>query len=494
MHFKHIPESKTDVLLIGAGIMSSTLAVMLSHLDPDLKIETHETLEHEAEESSNVWNNAGTGHAALCEMNYTKLQADGSIDISAALRVNTQFDLSRQFWAYLVKNHNITDPKSFIHTVPHHSFVIDKDVDFLKKRYTILSEHHCFAGMEYSEDRNQITEWAPLITQGRSSQQKVAMTRMFCGTDVNFGSLTSALLASLNNNSNFTSYFSSHVDNIKRDGKEWKVKIKDLTTGKHRLITAKFVFIGAGGAAVNLLHKSGVPEGKYYAGCPVSGLWLRCDNQAICKQHDAKVYSKAALGAPPMSVPHLDRRYIDGKLSLLFGPFAGFTTKFLKNGSYFDLFRSFDHENMIPLFETAMHNTDLLEFLIGQVTETPEERFAELQTLYPDAVMDDWQLQHAGQRVQIVKPDKEQGGVLAFGTELVGNNENTLLALLGASPGASTAVAIMIQVIERCFPQLLSNTDKIKQLIPSYGHSLVDDPQLCQKIRTETSEILQLVK
>jgi malate dehydrogenase (quinone) len=155
--------SHPDVLLIGAGIMSATLAVFLKELDPSLKIEIYEVLDSEAQESSNACNNAGTGHAALCELNYTPQKSDGSIDISKALRVNTEFDLSRQLWAYLVRSGAIKDPQSFIHSVPHCSFVRgSENAAFLKKRFEALTAHPLYHGMQHSGDKKRIEKWFPV--------------------------------------------------------------------------------------------------------------------------------------------------------------------------------------------------------------------------------------------------------------------------------------------------------------------------------------------
>ncbi|MES2204547.1 MAG: malate dehydrogenase (quinone) [Pseudomonadota bacterium] len=490
--------TQTDILLVGAGIMSTTLGVMLKELDPTLQIELYEMLASEAQESSNAWNNAGTGHAALCEMNYTPEKADGSIDISKALEVNTEFDLSRQLWSYLVTKGIIPDPQLFIHPVPHYSFVTGaSNIDFLKKRFAALSAHHCYYGMTYTEDKNQIKEKIPLVMENRDPNEAVAVTCMTIGTDVNYGALTKILLDSLSNTAGFSAHFLNKVQDLQREGDRWKVKIRDEKTGEERFVLAKFVFIGAGGAALTLLQKSGIPEAEGYAGFPVSGIWLRCDNQAICERHDAKVYGKAAIGSPPMSVPHLDRRHIDGKVSLLFGPFAGFSTKFLKHGSYLDFFRAIDIHNIIPMLAVGKNDLDLTEYLIGQVLESPKARLAALQEYFPNAIQADWREQIAGQRVQIIKKDPVHHGILQFGTELVKAADNSIIAMLGASPGASTAVSIMIHVIEECFAEKLKQPacmEKMKMMIPSYGQSLIDDAALCKQVRDNTASILNINK
>ena len=487
----------TDIILVGAGIMSATLAVFLKELDPSLRIEIFETLEGAALESSDAWNNAGTGHAALCELNYTPQRSDGSIDISKALEVNTEFDLSRQFWSYLIRKKALASPDLFIHAVPHMSFVHGAaHVAYLKKRYAALTAHQLYRGMEFTEDKKTLRDWIPLVMEGRPEADTVAATRMITGADVNYGALTRNLIAYLQTLSGFAVHYSRRVTGLQRvDGGRWRVDAVDTTNNAQTSLTGKFVFLGGGGGALPLLQKSGIPEARGYAGFPVSGIWLRCDDPAINKRHHAKVYGMADVGSPPMSVPHLDTRVIGTNHSILFGPYAGFSTKFLKRGSWLDLFASIRLDNILPMMEVGLHNFNLDEYLVDQVVQSPKERFSTLTFYYPQAQRKDWRMQHAGMRVQIIKRDPARGGILKFGTEIVAAQDRSLVALLGASPGASTAAAIMIKVLELCFGKELASggwKGKLGEIIPSYGHSLIDDAALTKKVRDDTAAVLGL--
>ncbi|WP_343045043.1 malate:quinone oxidoreductase [Paenibacillus lemnae] len=487
-------QTETDVILIGAGIMSATLGTLLKELVPDWKITVFEKLASAGEESSNEWNNAGTGHAALCELNYTSQKADGSIDISKAVKVNEQFQDSMQFWSYLVTRKLITQPQDFIMPLPHMSLVQGKDnIDFLRKRFEAMSANPLFHGMEFSEDPEILKTWIPLIMNGRPSNEPIAATRMNAGTDVNFGALTRMLFQHLKQK-NVDIRYRHSVDDLKRtsDGK-WELKVRN-ESGKTELHTAKFVFIGGGGGSLPLLQKSGIPEGKHIGGFPISGLFMVCNNPEVVAQHHAKVYGKAKVGAPPMSVPHLDTRFIDNKKSLLFGPFAGFSPKFLKTGSMFDLIGSVKPNNVLTMLAAGAKNLSLTKYLIQQVMLSKEKRMEELREFIPNAKSEDWGMLVAGQRVQVIK-DTEAGGkgTLQFGTEVVSAADGSVAALLGASPGASTAVSVMIEVIHKCFPQHVKAWEpKLKEMIPSYGAPLLNNPELIKHIHTSTSQALGL--
>ena len=486
-----------DVVLVGAGIMSATLAVLLKELDPGITLEVVEQMDSGAAESSNPWNNAGTGHAGLCELNYTPQAADGSIDIKKAVHINAQFEVSKQFWAHLAQQGTFGSCKSFISPVPHLSYVEgEKGVAFLKKRFDVLSKHHAFADMEYTEDKAKMAEWMPLMMPGRPADQVISATRVQHGTDVNFGALTQQLLKHLASAEGTQIKYSKRVTGLKRNGSGWTVSIKDINSGSTRHVDAKFVFLGAGGAALPLLQASGIEESKGYGGFPVSGQWLRCDNPEVVKHHQAKVYSQAAVGSPPMSVPHLDTRVVDGKKSLLFGPYAGFTTKFLKHGSFLDLPMSIRLGNIGPMLAVARDNMDLTKYLISEVRQSMEERLESLRRFYPQAKAEDWRLEVAGQRVQIIKKDPKKGGVLQFGTELVAAKDGSLAALLGASPGASVTVSIMLDLIERCFAQKATGewAARLKEIFPAREKTLETDAELYREISTRNSELLELVE
>jgi malate dehydrogenase (quinone) len=496
MHHEPI-KTKSDVILIGAGIMSATLGVFLKELDPTLTITVLEKLDAAARESTNAWNNAGTGHSAFCELNYTNEKPDGSIDTKKAINIAGNYEISKEFWAYLVSEKHILTPDQFIHSIPHYSFVWgDENVNFLRKRYEAMVKEPLFSDLEYTEDRNVLNDWMPLVMKGRDPYVKVAGTKMILGTDVDYGTLTRAMFKYLATLEGVTISYYEHVKDLEREPNGlWNLTSTNILSHEKEHHEANFVFIGAGGGSLPLLEKSHIPEAAGFGGFPVSGQWLRCKNREVIESHFAKVYGKANVGSPPMSVPHLDTRIIDGKKELLFGPYAGFTTKFLKKGSYFDLAKSLELGNIFPMLSAGMHNLPLTKYLIGQAMQSHEDRIHALKEYFPNVKSEDWELVVAGQRVQVIKADKEEGGVLEFGTEVVAAADGSLAALLGASPGASTSVAIMLEVLADCFKEKIKSEEwitKLKKMIPSFGQEFKGNEKLCKESRARTAKALNL--
>ncbi|WP_035584571.1 malate dehydrogenase (quinone) [Halomonas sp. TG39a] len=490
-------DEPVDVVLIGGGIMSATLGTYLQELEPEWNIHLYERLDQVAEESSNAWNNAGSGHSAFMELNYTP-EVDGQVKIERATKVTEQFEVSRQFWSHQVEAGILGDPDSFIQSVPHIAVVWgEDDVNFLRERHQAMTQNPLYEGMEYSEDRSELAEWMPLVMAGREgSDTPVAATRMQMGTEVNYGAQTRQMVESLAQSDHFTLGLSSEVRGLERnDDSTWKVTVADRANGGETTVDSRYVFIGAGGAALLLLQESGIPEAEAYAGFPVSGQFLYTTNPDVVAQHDVKAYGKAGEGSPPMSVPHLDRRNLDGEPALFFGPFAAVSTKFLKEGSWTDLFSSLTLHNTWPVAEVGMDNFNLVRYLVGQVLMSDDDRFEALQKYYPEANKDDWTLWTAGQRVQIIKEDPETGGVLQFGTEVVTSQDGTMSALLGASPGASTAPSIMLNLLDRVFPEQVASAEwqqTLTDIVPSYGQRLAENPDLLSEVRAFTAQTLQL--
>jgi malate dehydrogenase (quinone) len=462
-----------DVILIGSGVMSANLGALLKRLDPKLSIQVYEVTEGLSQEASHGWNNAGTGHAGICELSYTPTQAaDGTVDVSNAIKIFEQFEKSRQFWAYAVAEGMVEKPKEFINPVQHLSFVHGaKWVDYLRARHSGMAGHHFFADMVFSTDRGTIGSWAPLLTEERPNVP-IAATKMDTGTDVNFGEISRKLLNWLGSQERCGIASNHRVIDLDKTALGWDVKIRDLATGEIRRNRAKFVFVGAGGGSLHLLQKAGIPESKGLGGFPIGGQWLVCDNPAIVAKHEAKVYGQPLDAAPTMAVPHLDTRILDGKKTLLFGPFAAWTTKFLhKKGSFFDLPGSVKPHNLATLLKIGATNIDLVKYLVQQGTQSMDDRMDVLHVFYPAAKKEDWKLIDAGIRVQAIKKTDGQAGIVHYGTEVITNEDRTLSALLGASPGASVSVHIVLEVIQKCLPHLLSTAEgkaRMKAMIPTY--------------------------
>jgi malate dehydrogenase (quinone) len=491
-----VPEKSVqplDVVLIGGGIMSATLGAIIHRLEPSWRIRVYERLGSVAEESSNPWNNAGTGHSALCELNYTPELPDGRVDIAKAVNVNEQFQVSRQFWSYLVEQGALAEPTSFINPTPHISFVWgDDNVRYMESRYEAMKDHPLFHGLQYSDDASQIRKWAPALIPGRKKSQSIAATYSPEGSDVDFGSLTRQLLDGLEQDG--VEFEPNHVvKGLKKRKDFWEILVKNEVGQSKQRIAAKFVFVGAGGGALQLLQKSGIPEIRGYGGFPVSGEFLRTDDPEVVQKHSAKVYGKASVGAPPMSVPHLDTRIVDGNASLMFGPYAGFSPKFLKTGSWLDLFKSIRPHNIGPLLSVAFSNLDLIKYLVSQLTASRRTKFESLREFMPAAEPKNWHKIIAGQRVQVIQPNGKGGGTLQFGTEVITAADGSISGLLGASPGASTAVPIMLSLLQKCFPSEWSRWEPaVKVMVPTYGKKLGDDPELAAATLQRTAKVLGL--
>ncbi len=484
-----------DLICVGGGIMSATLALLSKLLKPDLKVLILERLDDVAQESSAAWNNAGTGHSALCELNYTPQNKDGSVDIHKAIDICTQFEMSKQFWSYLVTKDFIRKPENFISKVPHHSWIMGEDnVNYLEKRYQTMKQHYMFNSIQFTKDIEQMKQWFPLMMHGRNPKEIMAASRIERGTEVNYGVLTKQLYHILETEFNTKVQCHKEVLDVDPDTDlDWTVKVKDLKADSIDHLEAKHVFIGAGGGSLLLLQKVEIEEKEGYGGFPISGEWLVCKNQDIINQHNAKVYSKAGIGDPPMSVPHLDTRFINGKRELLFGPFAGFSPKFLKEGSNLDLFKSIKFENLHSLWGVFWHNLPLTEYLVKQLAMSFEDRMDALRTFVKDAKDEDWEILVAGQRVQTIKKDEFEGGKLEFGTELVSSKDGKITCLLGASPGASTAVKIMLDVMKKAFPEVLDTSEAkvlLSEMIPFYDVAI--DENLFNKQLEKSKIILQL--
>ncbi|HZB18663.1 MAG TPA: malate dehydrogenase (quinone) [Blastococcus sp.] len=491
-----VPDSANpDVVLVGGGIMSATLAALINVVAPQWSVTVFESGDEVAGESSGPWNNAGTGHAALCELNYTPAGPDGRVDPSKAVTINEQFQVSRQFWSYLVRGGMTGSPKEFITPVPHLSFVTGEEGRrYMRARHEALSAQPLFQGLEYTEDPAELGRWIPLMMAGRDPSQVVAATRSVAGTDVNFGSLTRLLLEDADSRG-VVVHTSQRVQDLDRgsDGR-WTVTVRDTRTGERRTVRTRFVFVGAGGGALPLLQKAGIPEIRGFGGLPVSGMFLRTASPELVGSHQAKVYGQAAVGAPPMSVPHLDLRLIDGDHSLLFGPYAGFSPRFLKAGSMFDLPLSVKPDNLSSMLGVARTELGLTKYLVKELLQSRAARHATLTDFVPLAEQADWDMITAGQRVQVIKRDPATGrGVLQFGTELVVGGDGSIAGLLGASPGASTAVSAMLTLLERCFPDRIPAwRPALQEAIPSFGHRLSEEPALLAQLRAETTQVLEL--
>ncbi|XZE19233.1 malate:quinone oxidoreductase [Pirellulaceae bacterium SH449] len=466
--------TSSDIILIGSGIMSSTLAVMLKQLEPRLRIRLIEATTELAREASDGWNNAGTGHAGICELSYTPVRGpDGKVPIERALKIFEQFEQSKQFWGYLVRNQLVGEPSDFIHSVPHVCLLSGAEgVEFLRDRHAAMQQHHFFKSMKWTTDPDEIHHWAPLVMEGRDSSHVAATSGE--GTEVNYGLLARRMCEWLSVQDECEVMSGYKVTRLRREHDGWRVEVQSSESREVRQERGKFVFVGAGGGCLPLLQSAGLGEFRGLAGFPIGGQWLICDEPSICARHESKVYGATPPSAPSLGAGHLDIRRLNGQRQLLFGPFASWTTRFLKQtGSWSDLLRSVRLDNVTTLVRAGVHNSSMVRYLINQGIQSMEQRLKALREFYPQARAEHWRLQQAGIRVQTIK--KTDRGAIFFGTEVVSTADRTLSALLGASPGASVSVSIALDVVRTCFPHMLSSAkgrERMKQMIATYDQDL----------------------
>ena len=466
----------SDVVLVGSGIMSASLGALLKGLDPRLSIRVFEVTPELAREASDGWNNAGTGHAGLCELSYTPArEPDGSVKIGRALSIFEQFEHSKQFWAHAVESGMAGPMADFIHAVPHICFVQGADdVALLEARHAALREHHFFRATQFTTDPATILSWAPLVMEGRGDALPVAASRIDGGTEVNFGLLARRLMGWLGRQEGCGVSTGCRVTSLRRDGDAWRIAVTHLASGERHVHRAKFVFVGAGGGSLPLLQSTGLVEASGLGGFPIGGQWLVCDDPGLAARHEAKVYGATPPSSPSLGAPHLDIRRLDGRRQLLFGPFGSWTTRFLKQtGHWTDLPRSLRSGNVATLLRSAVRNRPLVQYLIEQALQSMDRRMGALRQFYPQARAADWRLVEAGIRVQTIK--KADRGAIYFGTEVFSSGDRSLAALLGASPGASVAVNIALETIKTCLPDLLATSEgraRMKRMIPTYDEDL----------------------
>ncbi len=491
-----MPSPVPDVVLIGGGIMSAHLGVMLKRLDPRVTIHVYEAAAELAHESSDGWNNAGTGHAGLCELNYTPRPAIAGtpVDVTKAVEIFARFEQSRQFWSYAVAHGLAPRPAEWIRAVPHLSFVRGAaHVDFLRSRHAALAAHPFFRAMEFTADRIVLRRLAPLLVEGRDDEP-LAATKVDAGTDVNFGELSRRLFAWLGAQDGCRVVTGHRVHRLRRVADGWEFAVQSADSGESKTVRARFAFIGAGGGTIPLLRSTGLPVARGLAGFPIAGQWLVCENPAVVARHFGKVYGPPPPDSGALGGPHLDLRHLHGQRVLLFGPFATWTTKFLhRAGRITDLPASIHTDNLGTLLRTGLNNLVLVRFLVSQALQSRESRLKALRDFYPEARDADWRLIDAGIRVQALNP--ADAGRLSFGTEVVTAPDGTLAALLGASPGASVSANIALEIIQRCFPEKLRDPDgyeRMKAMLPTFDLDQSDIAADHTRRSAEIDDLLQL--
>ncbi|MFT7373600.1 MAG: malate dehydrogenase (quinone) [Oleiphilaceae bacterium] len=484
-------EFNMNIVIVGAGIMGITFATLAKELNPSLKITILERLSGPGKSNSSVFHNAGTGHEANCELNYTPVDED-LIEIEKALDIHAQFNVAKQFWAYLSDKGIIKDPASFIHPTKHCTLVHENSIDMLKFRFEEMSQHHFFETMEYSEDHDKIKSWIPYTMENRPRSEKMAATKIQHGTDVNFGELTEAMAAHLEKQEGVDIHYGTHVKRVHKSPiGRWLIETTEF--GEKVQHKADKLFVAAGGGAFPLLKLSHLPERTRFAGFPVGGRFLLAPiSEEDAKYYSAKTYGKAKVGAPPMSVPHLDLRAANGKHYLLFGPFATFKPVLEKGRGFIEYVRSMRLHDISGLLNVALEHFPLMKYLISETFVGKTKMLEDLEAFAPGLGSKfNWEISPAGQRVQIIKD-----GDLQMGTEIIVSDDQSYSTLLGASPGASVSPAVMLRLLEQFMPSILKTDEaqaKLKEIFPESNlKALEDDAELYRKIRDKVNASLKI--
>ncbi|NMT64961.1 malate:quinone oxidoreductase [Marinobacter orientalis] len=482
-----------NVIIIGAGIMGTTFATLAKEMVPDLDITILERLDGPGEGNSSAFWNAGTGHEANCELNYTPVDEE-VISVEKALKIHAQFNVAKQFWAYLIEKGAIKDPTTFINQTKHCTIVSEPAIQELKLRFKEMSAHHFFEHMRYSEDFDEIKSWIPYTMEERPRHEKMAATVIETGTDVNFGALTEQMAEYAVNDLGVRIEYGTHVRRVHRSPTgRWVIEA--VSKGVPVQHKADVLFVGAGGGAFPLLKRSHLPFRSRFAGFPVGGRFLQAQiSEEQARYYTAKTYGKAKVGAPPMSVPHLDLRVVDGKHYLLFGPFASFKPVLERGRGFFDYLTSIRLHDIPGLLNVALEHFPLVKYLVSESFKGEKSMFEELDSFAPGLSKKfDWKPIAAGQRVQIIKD-----GDLQMGTEIVVSKDKTYGTLLGASPGASVSPEVMLRCLEQLLPSIFSKEEarkKKQEMFPEDDlDTLINAPDRYREIRDAVNRQLGITR
>lgn len=481
-----------NVVIIGAGIMGTTFATLAKELAPELDITILERLDKAGAGNSWAFNNAGTGHEANCELNYTPVDGE-VISVEKALKIHAQFNVAKQFWAYLLKKGAIKNPTSFINPTRHCTLVSESSIEELKLRFNEMSAHHFFEGMRYSDDFDEIKSWIPYTMEGRPRHEKMAATIVETGTDVNFGALTEQMAGYATSQLGVKIEYGVHVQRVHRSpAGSWLLETRQNGNAvQHR---ADVLFVGAGGGAFPILKKSHLPFARRFTGFPVGGRFLQAEiTEEQASQYRAKTYGKAEVGAPPMSVPHLDLRVAEGKHYLLFGPFASFKPVLEKGRGFLDYLSSMRLHDIPGLLNVAVEHFPLVKYLVSETFKGEKSMLDSLEKFAPGlSSRFNWQPVEAGQRVQIIKD-----GDLQMGTEIIVSTDKTYGTILGASPGASVSPEVMLRALEQLVPSLCageSAKEKLKEMFPEDKlEALINNPDHYREIRDTVNQTLGII-